>query len=368
MWTNEELINICKEEVENTIKFQLASKRFKHLIRDFETSLVPNTYVNFSPDNIKWDENKKTEEKLNDYFSVHYYIPLSTTGKLKFHNNSTGAEKIIEHSFHFYVDMMFHFDQESPSFNFDISDESKKILRDYNYRIWDIIKAKHIYSLLDDEILFDNKNSILFFTDITRLEKNRSIPFQDFDSHDDLVICHQDIVFAIAELFAYKPYISDFTLNFVNVGSTQIFQYFPNFCDKRYLSTCGKIIELLYNYWDKIGDILAVYFTPQIPSNKIYFGTVIDSISSIYQSNEHFDWLKDFKKNSYEELNKKRKQIVHYTTVESQILRNYRENYSDFENLREKQEEKENFTSYFMTHYESTKKGFYHAMKLIELK
>lgn len=368
MLTNEELINICKEEVENTIKYRLASKRFKHLIRDFAVPFDSEPNVIFMPDDIKWDENKKTEEKVDDYFSTHYYIPLSTTGKLKFRNNYDGEESTIEHSFFFFVDLMFHFEHESPSFNFDILDESKKLLRDYNNQIWDIIKAQRIYSLLDDNILFDNKSSIQFFIDITRLEKNQPIPFQDFEVHDDIVMCHQDIVFAIAELFAYRPYISDFTLDFVNVGGTQVFQYFPNFCDKRYLSTCGKIMELLYNYWDKIGDILAPYFTPKIPSNEIFFGKVIEKIDSSYQNNEHFEWLNEFKKNSYKKLNEKRKQIVHYTTVESQMLRNYRANYSDFNTLREKQEEKENFTSYFQTHYELTKKGFYHALKLIELK
>jgi len=264
--------------------------------------------------------------------------------------------------------MWFHFDSEKPSFSFDILDEKKNLLKEYNEQIWDVIESEQLKSLLDEEKRFDNKNSVQFFTDITRLEKNRPVPFQDFDMHDDLVMCHQDIVFAIGELYAYQPYISDFTLNSVNVNGKEIFQYFPTFCDKRYLATCGRILELLYNYWDKIGDILAPYFTPHIPANRVFFGKVIDKIDAANTNNQYFSWLKEFKEDAYAELNSKRKQIVHYTTMESQIMRSYRENFSDYESLKNKQEEKEKFPLYFKEQYNMTINGFYNAMKLIEIK
>jgi len=368
MWTNEELINMCKREVEKAIKFQLNSKRFNYLIRPFSEEIDLDTHVQFKSNNFQWEESKKIENQLDDYFSTNWYIPLSAEGQLIFSNKNDDSKKILEHSFSLFIDMWFHFDNEEPSFSFDILDDAKKLLKDYNERIWSVIETENLKSLLDEEERFDNKSSAQFFTDITRLEKNKPVPFNDFDMHDDLVMCHQDIVFAIGELHAYKLYISDFTKNPVSVNGNEYFQYFPSFYDKRYLATCGKILELLYNYWDKIGDILAPYFTPQIPETKIFFGKVIDKIDNNYANSKYYVWLKEFKVDTYEELNKKRIQIVHYTTMESQIMRNFNENISDYENLKKKQEEKENFTLYFNKQYLKTIEGFYNALKLIEMK
>ena len=223
-------------------------------------------------------------------------------------------------------------------------------------------------SLIEENNRFDNKPSASFFTEITRLEKNKPVPFHDFDIHDDLVMCHQDIVFAMGELNAYSPYISDFTLNSYYLNGKEYFPYFPTFCDKRYLSSCGRIIELLYNYWDKIGDLLSPYFTPHIPENQIFFKKVIENINEEYAENEHFIWLNDFKNNDFIELNDKRKRIVHYSSVEIETLKNYRENASDGALLKMKQEEKEKFPNYFKHHYKMTIDGFYQSMKLIETK
>jgi hypothetical protein len=147
-----------------------------------------------------------------------------------------------------------------------------------------------------------------------------------------------------------------------------IYRYFPTFCDKRYLSTCGRILELLYNYWDKIGELLVLFFPLKKTTEKIYFGKVIDNVNNDYHTNLHFKWLENFKENDYKELNKRRKEIVHYTTLESQIVRNYRENVEDFDFLKNEQEEKENFCSYFKVHYKMLNDGFYHSLKLIEMK
>jgi hypothetical protein len=194
MFTNEELINMCKEEVENAIRFQLNSKRFKYLIRDFSEKIDFHTKIEFDSKNFEWKENQKIEKHLDDYFSLNLYVPLSSEGVLKFINNNEIVDT-IEHSFSLYVNMWFHFDSKKPCFTFDILDESKNLLKLYNERIWSIIDTEEIKDLLNEK--FNNKVSAQFFTDITRLEKNRPIPFQDFDVYDDLVMCHQDIIFSL---------------------------------------------------------------------------------------------------------------------------------------------------------------------------
>jgi hypothetical protein len=264
--------------------------------------------------------------------------------------------------------MVFHFDSERPSVMFDILDDQKNLLLNYNKKIWSIDDYEGFHGFLDEKMKFDNKHSMTFFIDILRQDKFKDLLIQDIDIYDDIAMCHQDIVFAIGELNAYKPYITDFTSNPINHYGKTIYRYFPTFCDKRYLSTCGRILELLYNYWDKIGDLLVLFFPLKKTTEKIYFGKVIDNVNNDYHTNLHFKWLENFKENDYKELNKRRKEIVHYTTLESQIVRNYRENVEDFDFLKNEQEEKENFCSYFKVHYKMLNDGFYHSLKLIEMK
>ena len=126
----------------------------------------------------------------------------------------------------------------------------------------------------------------------------------------------------------------------VDVGGKVIFQYFPNFCDKRYLSTCSTILEQFYNFWDKIGDLIAAYFTPALPARRIYFGVVMDNIPKQYHNSSNYQWLASFKKNEYRDLNKQRQEVVHYSSIEIQTIKDYRENFTDMKILQSKQKKK----------------------------
>lgn len=50
----------------------------------------------------------------------------------------------------------------------------------------------------------------------------------------------------------------------------------------------------------------------------------------------------------YLRLNEKRKQVVHYTSIESKMFNEYRKNNNDINVLRATQKEKEDFTEYFL--------------------
>ena len=294
MWTNTEIIDLCRKNVENAIKFQLSSKNYHFLLKRLEKFPDTNTRIEFIDSEFVWDNESQKTKITDEYFSTNHYIPFSASGKLKYLDNN-GNKQLIEHSFRLYANMWFHFDSEKPVYSFDIYDSAKNKLREYNQQIWEINEIEGLYSIMEEQNRFDNKNSAQFFTDITRLDKNKPVPFNDFEVHDDIVMCHQDIVFAIGELYAYRPYITDFTSNPVNVNGDTIYQYFPSFFDKRYLSTCGRMLELLYNIWDKIGDILAPYFTPKISPNRVYFGKVIEKSNNAFQNNDHYNWLLNFK-------------------------------------------------------------------------
>jgi len=242
MWTKEKLIESCQETVEDVIQNQLENRRYKYLIRELD--IPKNTNIYYNSTEIRWDKENLIEKEQDDYFSLFCSIPFYAKGNVVFINLFDGQKNTRPHEFKLIIDMWFHFDENKPLFSFDILDKTKILLKDYNEKIWLNSDNLGIKSLIDRNQLFDGKTSTEFFISITGMTKNLPVPFSDFDAHDDIVMCHQDIVFSIGELICYRPYISDFTLNAVNVNGKVIFQYFPNFCDKRYLSTCSTILDV----------------------------------------------------------------------------------------------------------------------------
>lgn len=364
--TKEELINFCKRHIVDELRTQLGKKRYRFLIPEFEERLKDNTNVSFYARNVYWDDDNTEIKDVGGNLPVNYYIPLQLDGNLIFNQWSDKKREEYDYSFDLKINMWFSFDQNNQAFNFDIHNNTKSILFSYNSKIDNFLKENKLRALFQMDEIFDGKNSISFFSGIISHPNNIPVPFPAFEMHDDIVMCHQDITFTLGELYLYKPFISDFTEHSSLVGNQPIYHYFPSFTDKRYLSTCSHLFELFYNYWDKIGDMLAPYIAKELGEKDIYFDRVIDRSNDNIANNQYYKWLKDFRENQYKDLNKNRKQVVHYKSIENQTFQDYFNNSSDFYELEKIQEKKEAFTEYFKNHYNLTIKGFFKALKLIE--
>lgn len=364
--TKEELINLGKRHIIDELRTQLGKKKYRFLIPEFEERLNSKTNVSFYARNIFCDDDNTVIKDVGGNLPINYYIPLQLNGSLIFNQWSDQKREELEYSFDLKINMWFSFDENHPGFSYDIHDKTKSILYSYNSRVEHFLKENKLQALFAIEKQFDGKNSISFFTSIIRHQSNIPVPFPDFEMHDDIAMCHQDIIFALGELYLYKPFIRDFTEHSSLVGNQSIYHYFPSFTDKRYLSTCSHLFELFYNYWDKIGDMLAPYIATKLKEKDIYFDRVIEYSIGNITNNKYYRWLKNFRDNQYKELNNNRKQVVHYKSIENQTFQDYQNNHSDFEMLSKMQEKKEAFTEYFKDHYQLTIKGFYNALKLIE--
>jgi len=160
-----------------------------------------------------------------------------------------------------------------------------------------------------------------------------------------------------------------------------IFRHFPSFYDKQYWLKSGLLFQLLYNYWDKIRDVLAPFFTPNLPPRKVFFGTVIDGIPNqitdnkpapntiVYlndiHNNPYYLWLKSFKDNEFTALNDRRIKIVHYTNLESEYFQKYTKHNTNETEMKSLQKEKEGLIDYFLLHYEKVITGFEQTLLLI---
>lgn len=364
--TKEELINLGKRHIIDELRTQLGKKKYRFLIPQFEKKLGSNTNVSFYARNVYWDDNNTVIKDVGGNLPINYYIPLQLEGNLIFNQWSDQKREEFEYFFDLKINMWFSFDENNQGFNFDIHNNTKSILYSYNSKVEHFLKENKLHTLFQMEKQFDDKNSFSFFIGIIRHKSNIPVPFSAFEMHDDMAMCHQDITFALGELYLYKPFIYDFTGHSSLVGNQPIYHYFPSFTDKRYLSTCSYLFELFYNYWDKIGDMLAPYIAKELRERDIYFDRAIDRSNDNIKNNKYYRWLKDFRENQYKDLNENRKQVVHYKSIENQTFQDYQNNHSDLQELTKMQEKKEAYPEYFRNHYELTTKGFYNALKLIE--
>ncbi|MDO9001143.1 MAG: hypothetical protein Q7W45_15370 [Bacteroidota bacterium] len=147
------------------------------------------------------------------------------------------------------------------------------------------------------------------------------------------------------------------------------------------------LFQLFYNYWDKIGDIIALYFAPQLPQKQVFFGKVIDTIpnqilnitydptilaenAKVFLDNiltsPHFQWLKNFKDNDFLRLNDKRIKIVHYNNIETEYFQEYVKHNNNEAELSRLQKEKEGLVDLFINEYNSCLKGFEETLSLID--
>lgn len=364
--TNTNLIDDCKARIINIIKYSMSDLKYRFLIRKHNPfKKDSNIKVHFEIKESKWMDTNCIKNELNGEYDVFIYMPLIVNGKLIISNNDTKKEDVKDNvKLDLWVRIWLNF--VKGYYSFDIYDESKLVLRKYEELIECECKNKNILSLISDELKFEEKSSIQFFVDIIRMTKKKELPFNDFDVIDDIVRCSQDLVFTLGEVEVFKPYISHFLQNRVFFNGDNIYQYFPLFYDKRYLMKCAVAVELLYSFWDKIGDVLSKYFTTALPKRAIYFGKVIDKFPKEWSENEHFNWLREFKYEKYNKLNEQRIRIVHYSNLESDFHNQYRKIIRDRDKLLELQKSLEEESELLNNHYKLAIKGFEKACLLIK--
>jgi hypothetical protein len=365
-WENNQLIACCQEAVEHDLKFQLWEKKYSFIIEQYQERIDKSKSVSFSPDTIQWMIEDTVISEVDNYLSTKYSIPLKTNGKFTFTNAITREEESLPLELELIIDMWFHFDPIKPSYNYVILSLPKKLLKNYIEEIYKVATQNQIISLHHLPWRFDDKNSSVFFIDITRLPSNMGKLFNDFDVHDDIVRCHQDIVFGLGEVLTFKPFISVYTDMPVTFQGRTLYTFSPTIYDKLYLAACARVIELFYNYWAKLAIVLAKFFTSDLPEQRIFFHSVIDKIENRAISSPSKEWLIKFRHGVYIDLNARRKRIVHYQSLESETMDSYRKNYSDYDKLQRIQTKKENLTDYLLEHYHHSIEGFYHTMKLVE--
>jgi Cthe_2314-like HEPN len=204
---------------------------------------------------------------------------------------------------------------------------------------------------------------------------------------NNLLFTSDEIAFFIANAGIYMDNMSnpiDDAKTYYDDESKKWVTFYPNFPNlesKRYSMFISVAYEKIYNYWDRLGDLLwATYFQSDLKERNVDFNKIIDVIKNKYPLYHHlisFQWLQNFKDNEYKALNDVRKNIVHYTSIDVEFKMAHlgqfqnaegrsQNVFSDKSQVEKIMKERKDYFDILKTHISKSIEGFVQIHQLIE--
>ena len=246
--------------------------------------------------------------------------------------------------------------------------QMKSLVTAYNNAIISIYRQQCLTCLrgLDGEYTLNGKNLLSWYLETTRrCSVKYGNQFNYFKNKDDILFCSDELLYFTAQLFLYRPYINSPLKDAFLVGENMVYPNYQNFEGKRYNMYADIAGQVAYNYWDKIGDLIASFFPDLIEQRNVYFSTAIEIIPADFHCSDNYKWLNNFKISDYSELNKKRKQIVLYSTSDTEYRYNHLQRTNDFVAMEGLQKEREYLAEYYKNHIALTLTGLEKTLQFL---
>lgn len=235
----------------------------------------------------------------------------------------------------------------------------KKLILFYQFddevrKLYNEIPLHHL-----SEIKIDGRNTADIFTNILRSKNSiKPLPYSDFKIHDELDFITKDIKYLTALTFFFRPYIND---------PVKEESYHQTIEDRRYLLFVSLTVQCIYNFWDRIGDLLDLYFHTGLRDTSIYFGRVLHNLPTVYKGNDYYKFLMSVYETDLKPFLANRDEVVHNYQIECKMYWGALEYISNKKELEKLQIEKESYPHLFKYHLDLTFKGFENAIKLINI-
>jgi hypothetical protein len=209
-----------------------------------------------------------------------------------------------------------------------------------------------------NELEFETKGPPAFFVDIVR--KKQPVQggwFPDFKMAHEMDFITQDMKYITGMLFLLRPYIN----NPLHDGG----QYIQTVGDRRYLMHITFGLQAVYNFWDRLGDLLWHFFPSNLSERDVYFDRIIGSIKTPYDSCKIYSSLVELYQNHVKSVLQIRKETVHYFQPE---CRHYWGNVEDnsHEAIKERYNEKFGYADLMLNQLNIAPKAFELTLKLID--
>jgi len=245
-------------------------------------------------------------------------------------------------------------------------DNRHKLIWDFQGEIVEIYKSSNLINLagLDRKFILNDRNILKWYFDTIGSIKNKSSDFDFNRCFEDLVFCSDEIIYFTALLILYRPYLQNPIKDGYQFGDKMVYPYTQTIEVSRFNMFVNTLYEKVYNYWDRIGDLIGA-FIPNLNPKRIYFTTIIDHLDKNFKDSENYIWLKDFRESEFKELNNKRKNVVHYELIGTAFRWDHALDATDKEKISNLVNERNKLPEYFKTHNDLTKTGFEKTIQLL---
>ncbi len=244
----------------------------------------------------------------------------------------------------------------------------KELIHELNSEIYEIYEENSLLPLrgLDDSYMLNGKQLLMWYFDATKHCSSKiNEHFNYFNNIDDLLFCSDEIIYFTAHLFLYLPYINTPLKDSFELDNKTYYPVYENLAGRRYDMFVGVCFEKVYNYWDRIGDLIASFYPTRFKGN-VYFSKTIKELECEYQGNPNYDWLKNFVDNEFTDFNQQRIDVVHYISKNTQQRWNQLWNFTDYEKSKVLTDKILFYADYFKQMNELCKIGFEKTLNLLE--
>ena len=218
------------------------------------------------------------------------------------------------------------------------------------------------------ELLLNGRNLLMWHHDATRkcsIKYNGQ--FNHMKNFDDILFCSEELLYYTASLYLYRPYINNPLDEAFPFYGRMVYPNYQNHYGKRYGMFADIASQCVYNFWDRVGDMIASFFPDKISSTRVFFVTAMDTIPTQFKTSPNYLWLDNFRKTEYKELNDIRKQVVHYTTSETDFKYQHLEKGAiDKEAMEKIQAAREALPDFYKNHITLTLVGMEKTLLLLE--
>ena len=220
---------------------------------------------------------------------------------------------------------------------------------------------------LDSKYEIKDKQALTWYMNITqKCIAKFGNQFNYLKNMDDLVLCSDEIMHFTALTILYRPFINNPIEDAFSTSEGLIFPNFQNLEAKRYYMYSDVVCEKIYNYWDRIGDLIASFFPDLHKPKNIFFNTAIKKVPEEYRSLSSFNWLQSFSENEYQEINLRRIKVVHYATTDTTSRHDHIFKGTNKKEMKEWVQKRFELADYFKNHINLTIEGFYQTLSFLE--
>lgn len=248
-------------------------------------------------------------------------------------------------------------------------DRRQELIWDWQREIIEIYEKENLKNLsgLDLSFNYNGRQVLKWYFDTVRQGMNRNINFDFQRWIDDVILIVDEILYFTASLYLYRPYMNSPLEEGELFNGKMLYPNRQNLESKRYEMFSNILFEKIYNYWDRVGDLIAAYFPGALPAHRIYFSTILQAIPAEFKTNEPYLWLLNFNDNEFKDLNKKRKDIVHHITLPTSFKYEHLEHCGDREQIERILDERYKRADFAKENLTLCLQGFEKVVEFIEI-